>query len=108
MPRKILLNDPQTEVILKTEVSTNYLIEESGDSKSGIKDSAPDPEILKAIILQFPSKVLFSIQETANALSVSIEFIRKRIADGVIISVSMGDRKMISIHELTKLIHKGV
>lgn len=65
-------------------------------------------EILKATIKQFPQKLLFSVKETADTLCVSVEFIRKKITEQKITTVSFGDRKLISINELARLIHKGV
>lgn len=108
MPRKIILD----------KISPKLDILKNNDSNSGLRnedvtkaiqfDLITYSEILKSTISQYPNKMLFSIKESAVALSVSPEFIRKKISDGFIKAVSLGDRKMISINELAKIIYKGV
>lgn len=107
MNRKIyldqLVSDPnvllEDEPVLKTEII---------DSKDDANHLLSYAEILKATIQMFSKKMLFSVKETADALNVSVEFIRKKITEQKINTVSLGDRKMISINELARLIHKGV
>ena len=108
MPRKILLTELQYLPAAELDAQCDVLPDDPGQYSTECPDFLSYAEILRSVIKQFPHKMLFSIQEAANALSVSIEFLRKKINDGVIVSVSMGDRKMISINELTKIIHKGV
>ena len=64
--------------------------------------------VLETCIKQYPNKLLFSLKEASEALGVSIEFLRKKINEGIINSVTLGDRKLISINELASIIHKGV
>jgi hypothetical protein len=57
---------------------------------------------------KFPEKILFTIQETADVLNLSAEFIRKRIVAGSLAHVSFGDRKIIHFKTLAALITKGI
>jgi excisionase family DNA binding protein len=51
---------------------------------------------------------LFSVADSAKQLSVSEDFIRQRIKDGLIKSVRLGDRTMISAEELNRIANEGV
>ncbi|MEO8231492.1 MAG: hypothetical protein ABI638_04375 [Ignavibacteriota bacterium] len=108
MPRKIKLDEPVVNQTVETELSDSNYSESIKKSTCPKDDLLTYSEILKATLAQYPSKMLFSIKDSANALSVSPEFIRKKISDGFIKSVSLGDRKMISINELAKIIYQGV
>lgn len=108
MPRKIILGKTSLlRDVIKENDSASSLIDEDVRTELPF-DLITYSEVLKATILQYPNKMLFSIKESAAALSVSPEFIRKKISDGFIKSVNLGDRKMISINELAKIIYKGV
>lgn len=108
MPRKIILDD----TMLSRNVEKEHLYENNSSRNDGIVETKDDliaySEILNAAIAQYPNKMLFSIKDTAAALSVSPEFIRKKITDGNIFSVTLGDRKMVSINELARIIYKGI
>jgi hypothetical protein len=108
MPRKIILDkiSPKRGVLKENDYNPS-LTEENVITESQF-DLITYSEVLKATIFQYPNKMLFSIKESAMALSVSPEFIRKKISDGFIKAVNLGDRKMISINELAKIIYKGV
>ena len=58
--------------------------------------------------LMYNGKALFSIKDTARALSVSYEFIRSRVASHVILSVGIGNRKMISLETIIHIKNNGV
>ena len=106
MPRKIFIDPIETTMHFEDSHSCqNSIIEES---ESDTYDLLSYAEILKATIQQFPKKMLFNMKETAEALCVSVEFIRKRISEGKINAVCFGDRKLISINELARLIQEGV
>jgi excisionase family DNA binding protein len=108
MSRKIYLDHSIDDgEMIAEDVSLSQ--KENIDNGASIQQSPPSyDEILNATIKQFPEKLLFNVKEAASTLAVSVEFIRKRIADGTILSVSMGDRKLISLNEIVKLIFKGV
>ncbi len=107
MHRKIFLDHSidNDDSMISDESLTNTTNENPDEEDSDTLLTYTD--ILNSTIKQFPEKLLFSVKETADALSVSVEFIRKKIAERKINPVSMGDRKMISINELAKLIYKG-
>ena len=50
----------------------------------------------------------YSIKQAAEILNLSPEFIRRRITVGTINSVKFGDKPMISIFELAKLLIGGI
>ena len=60
------------------------------------------------LLKMFPGKVLFSMEETAEILNVSYEFIRSKVVSGQIASVPLGRRNMINIYELANLTNRGV
>lgn len=53
-------------------------------------------------------KLLYSINEIAEMLSLSYEFIRSRVDCGKIKSKKFGDRKMIPINEVIRILENGV
>ena len=108
MPRKIKLDEPVVNQAVEIEpLETNYS-EKTEETTSPKYDLLTYNEILKTTLAQYPSKMLFSVTESSVALSVSPEFIRKKISDGFIKSVNLGDRKIISINELAKIIYQGI
>lgn len=61
------------------------------------------------ILLKINNKVLnYNIKQAAQALGVSAEFLRRRIAAGKIKTIYFGDKPMISIMEMARLINEGV
>ncbi len=62
---------------------------------------------LKLLREMFPNKALFSLQEAATLLNVSYEYMRSKVASEIIPSTSMGNRKMINIITINKLIIEG-
>lgn len=56
----------------------------------------------------FPLKYNFSITEAAGILNVSYDFIREHIICGDINATRFGDRWMINLNELSKLLSEGV
>ena len=55
-----------------------------------------------------PGKVLYSIDETARTLNMGKEFVRRRLQNGEIKCVYFGDRQMITIYEIARIINNGV
>ena len=55
-----------------------------------------------------PNKTLFSLSETAEQLTVGDEFIRRRIKSGKIKATYLGDKPLINIVELARIITEGV
>jgi len=55
-----------------------------------------------------PNKTLFSLDETAEQLTVGVEFVRRRIKSGKIKATYLGDKPLINIIELARIITEGV
>lgn len=55
-----------------------------------------------------PNKTLFSLNEAAEQLTVGDEFIRRRIKSGKIKATYLGDKPLINIVELARIITEGV
>lgn len=56
----------------------------------------------------FPNKLNFSISEAAVLLNLSYDFVRNKIVTGSIVAVKFGDRYMISVFELGRILAEGV
>jgi excisionase family DNA binding protein len=56
----------------------------------------------------YPNKTLFSLNEAAKQLTVGNEFIRRRIKSGKIKATYLGDKPLINIVELARIITEGV
>ncbi len=56
----------------------------------------------------FPNKFLYTVKETADILNVSDDFIFRRIKDGKLKAVRLGDRSMIGKRTLAEIITNGV
>jgi len=74
------------------------------DTKYGSISLKENLDMLK---LFYPDKFLFSIEETASILNVSYEFIRQRAAKKEIPTISFGDRRMINICIVARLLTNG-
>jgi excisionase family DNA binding protein len=96
MPKRIKI---AVETAQKNEINSTLNKEE--------KKTRPDIA-LDLINRMYPNSINFSIAETAKILSLSYDFIRENIKKGTIKAVKYGDRLMIGISELTRLITDGV
>ena len=56
----------------------------------------------------YPGKLLCSMKETAKLLGVSYEYIRQKVCSGEVQIKSFGDRKLLHINEVTRLIKEGI
>ena len=56
----------------------------------------------------FPGKLMFTIREVSSLIGTSYEFVRSAINKGRINVKHFGDRKMIHLNELCKIITYGV
>ena len=63
---------------------------------------------LDILAQQNPSKLLFTPKEAGHQLGVGEEFLRRRIKNGLIKTIYMGDKPMIQITELARLIIEGI
>jgi len=63
---------------------------------------------LDVLVKNNPNKIIFSIREAAEVLSIGKEFIRRRIKSGKIQATYLGDKPFINIVELARIITEGV
>ncbi|MCE1187640.1 MAG: hypothetical protein LWX56_00745 [Ignavibacteria bacterium] len=63
---------------------------------------------LNILVHNNPQKLLFAPKETAVQIGVSEEFIRRRIKSGMIKATYMGDKPMIQITELARIVTEGI
>ena len=56
----------------------------------------------------YPSKINFSICEVAKILNLSYDFVREKIASGSIAAAKFGDRYMVNVFELERILERGV
>jgi excisionase family DNA binding protein len=78
----------------------------NGTNKS--EKELSEKKIISTIQNLFPGKINFSISETASILNISYDFVRKNILNGRIKSTRFGDRCMVNIYELNRLLLEGV
>lgn len=64
--------------------------------------------MLSTIQSLYPDKINFSISETAKIINLSYDFVREKVKCGLINSVSYGDRTMISVFEIARILTEGV
>lgn len=64
--------------------------------------------VLEVLSKNNPNKTLFSLDETAEQLTVGVEFVRRRIKSGKIKATYLGDKPLINIIELARIIVEGV
>lgn len=62
----------------------------------------------KMINQKYPDKILFTINELANELNLSYEYIRNKVKNEIIPSVKFGDRSMIHKETIIELLTYGV
>lgn len=101
----------------------NYKVPRSTGMRSTITSSFVDPlddmhtvvEVddafritLEVLSKNNPNKTLFSLDEAAEQLTVGVEFIRRRIKSGKIKATYLGDKPLINIVELARIITEGV
>lgn len=56
----------------------------------------------------YKDKINFSVQEVSQISNMSYDFIREKIKTGKIAANSYGDRYMINIYELSRILVEGV
>ncbi|MBX3006940.1 MAG: hypothetical protein KF816_02830 [Melioribacteraceae bacterium] len=57
---------------------------------------------------QFPGKINFSISEVSQILNLSYDFVRENVLKNKIKGIKYGDRHMITIFELGRILDKGI
>lgn len=69
-------------------------------------DTAVDD--MQSLLKANPTKLLYSIRETAKVLGVSYEFVRARVYGQQVNTKQFGSRKLIHVTELSRLISEGL
>ncbi len=75
---------------------------------SGIDSEAEYKLTLNILVHNHPGKECFSLKEAAEKLGVGEEFIRRRIKTNKIRATYLGDKPIINIVELARIITEGV
>lgn len=57
---------------------------------------------------KYPNQILFTIEDVADELNVSYEFVRSSINRSKIKALDYGKRKMVHFNELTIIISEGI
>jgi len=61
------------------------------------------------LLLNTNNKILnYNIKQASQTLGISEEFLRRRIAAGKIKTINFGDKKMITIFEIARILNTGV
>jgi hypothetical protein len=63
---------------------------------------------LNILVKNNPNKVCFTLEEVGKQLNVSREFLRCRFKSGIIKVTYFGDKPMINITELARIITQGI
>lgn len=77
-------------------------------SDSSIEYVVNTDSALSLLLKAHNGKINFSIKECSEILNLSYEFVRRQVQYKKIASINFGDKKMISILELARIITKGV
>lgn len=100
-----------------------YKVSKSAGKRSTVTSSYVDPLDHEHIVVEVedafritlevltknnPNKTLFSLNEVAEQLTVGDEFVRRRIKSGQIKATYIGDKPLINIVELARIITEGV
>lgn len=80
--------------------------QQSGSSSSD--NLLTSPKFFDLLNNMYPNKLNFSISEAAKVLNLSYDFVREKIASGLIAATKFGDRYMISVYELGRILAEGV
>jgi len=62
---------------------------------------------LNILVQNNPNKLTFTLKEAAQQMNVGEEFLRRRVKSGIIKTIYMGDKPMIQITELARLLAGG-
>jgi hypothetical protein len=84
--------------------------DESHSREAAVHNRSPEIhyETVNLLLKISHGKLLYSFNETAKILRVSSQFIRGRCKLGAIKTIYLGDRPMITINEIAKIIIEGV
>lgn len=103
MTRLIDFSNFQKEKSQKCRESYAYT-----ESSHQIDSKEKTIEFLEILLKQSPGKMVYSLKEVADVLGIGQEFIRRRVKRRKINSVKIGDKQVISVIELARILEEGV
>ena len=105
-----LINLAQQESNYSEQYARAFNITDADECHIRSASSASDTiEENRNLLLQaYPGKLLYSLKDTSVILGVSYEYVRQKACSGEIHTKYFGDRKMIHLNEVTRLINEGI
>lgn len=88
------------------QISTRRLQPETPIRRNNYCDTYE--ENLEYITTTYPDKILFDLKEVANIISMSYEYVRISVSNGLISAKSIGRRRLVHRGEIARLITEGV
>ena len=92
--------------MVNNQITTSRLQPETPIRRNNYCDTYE--ENLEYITTTYPDKILFDLNEVANVISMSYEFVRIAVNNGLISAKSIGRRRLVHRGELARLITEGV
>jgi hypothetical protein len=80
----------------------------STDESVPLKPSDTFEDSVALLNKLYPGKILFTFKEAAEILIVGPDFIRRRCSNGKISFKQIGDKRMIHVLELARILFEGV
>lgn len=94
--------------LVKSSFAKQYNTKIDNNDETCLKSASSIEKNAEMVKELYPNKILFTIQELAELINTSYEFIRRNIATGKIPAIKCGDRKMINITTVINLVTYGV
>lgn len=110
MSRQINFEDfkPKTEILQKRNYREEIEVSEKcADSFVSYDDPGIKAEMELLLRIQ-PGKINYNQQEVADAIGMSYQFVNRACKKGRIKTVTFGDKNLITIYELARIIKEGV
>ena len=92
--------------MVNNQITTSRLRTEALSKRNNYTDSYE--ENLAYLCDNYPDKILFDLKEVANIISMSYEFVRISVNNGLISAKAIGSRRLVHRGELARLITEGV
>jgi hypothetical protein len=92
--------------MVNNQITTNRLRTEALSKRNNYTDSYE--ENLGYLCDTYPDKILFDLNEVAKIISMSYEFVRISVNNGLISAKAIGRRRLVHRGELARLITEGV
>jgi len=92
--------------MVNNQITTSCLRTEALSKRNNYTDSYE--ENLTYLCDKYPDKILFDLKKVANIISMSYEFVRISVNNGLISAKAIGSRRLVHRGELARLITEGV